>query len=86
MGGGRCGFGTVSIGLEIRLGAENHRRLCHTTCQTGASAPDSGDSTAVAALIDQLAWMDKQIDRLRAMAADSTKAVQGARALHHETA
>lgn len=47
---------------------------------------DSTDSTALAALIDQLAKKDEQIAKLMDTVADGTKAVQGAQALHHETA
>ena len=56
------------------------------TCQTDASTPDGGDSAAVAALIGQLVKKDEQIAKLMETVADSTKAVQGAQALHHETA
>ena len=56
------------------------------TCQTDASTPGGGDSAAVAALIEQLAKKDEQIAKLMETVADSTKAVQGAQALHHETA
>lgn len=41
---------------------------------------------ALAALIDQLAKKDEQIAKLMDTVADGTKAVQGAQALHHETA
>lgn len=41
---------------------------------------------ALAALIDQLAKKDEQIAKLMETVADSTKAVQGAQVLHHETA
>ena len=54
-----------------------------------ASAADGGESTesaALAALISQLAKKDEQIAKLMETVADSTKAVQGAQALHHETA
>lgn len=44
------------------------------------------DSQALAALVDQLAKKDEQIAKLMETVADSTKAVQGAQALHHETA
>ncbi len=44
------------------------------------------DSPALAALIDQLAKKDEQIAKLMETVADSTKAVQGAQVLHHETA
>lgn len=44
------------------------------------------DSPALAALVDQLAKKDEQIARLMETVADSTKAVQGAQVLHHETA
>ena len=47
---------------------------------------DSTDSPALAALIDQLARKDEQIAKLMDTVADGTKAVQGAQALHHETA
>ena len=65
------------------------------TCQTNASTPDGkeSDSPALAALVEQLAVKDeqlarkdKQISKLMETVADSTKAVQGAQALHHETA
>ena len=51
-----------------------------------ARQTDSTDSRALAALIDQLAKKDEQIAKLMDTVADSTKAVQGAQALHHETA
>lgn len=51
-----------------------------------ANKVDSTDSPALAALIDQLAKKDEQIAKLMETVADSTKAVQGAQALHHETA
>ena len=61
---------------------------------------DEADSTALAALVEQLAVKDaqlakkdeqlakkdEQIAKLMETVADSTKAVQGAQALHHETA
>lgn len=57
-------------------------------CQTNASTPDSDENapTAFAALVEQLAVKDAQIAKLMDAVADSTKAVQGAQALHHETA
>lgn len=51
-----------------------------------ANQVGSSDSPALAALIDQLAKKDEQIAKLMETVADSTKAVQGAQALHHETA
>lgn len=51
-----------------------------------AKQADSTDSPALAALIGQLAKKDEQIAKLMETVADSTKAVQGAQALHHETA
>lgn len=50
-----------------------------------ANQVDSTDSSALAALIDQLAKKDEQIAKLMDTVADGTKAVQGAQALHHET-
>lgn len=62
-------------------------------CQTGDSSIGGVDSTAVSALVGQLAVKDaqlakkdEQIAKLMETVADSTKAVQGAQALHHETA
>ena len=51
-----------------------------------ANQVGSADSPALAALIDQLAKKDEQLAKLMDTVADSTKAVQGAQALHHETA
>lgn len=50
-----------------------------------ANQVGSTDSSALAALIDQLATKDEQIAKLMDTVADGTKAVQGAQALHHET-
>lgn len=50
-----------------------------------ANQVGSADSSALAALIDQLAKKDEQIAKLMDTVADGTKAVQGAQALHHET-
>ena len=47
---------------------------------------NQAESTALAALVEQLAVKDAQIAKLMDTVADSTKAVQGAQALHHETA
>lgn len=52
----------------------------------GDERSSGADSPALAALIDQLAKKDEQIAKLMETMADSTKAVQGAQALHHETA
>ena len=51
-----------------------------------ANQLESADSPALAALVEQLAVKDAQIAKLMDAVADSTKAVQGAQALHHETA
>ena len=58
-----------------------------------ANRADSTDSPALAALVEQLAVKDaqlakkdEQIAKLVETVADGTKAVQGAQALHHETA
>ena len=58
-----------------------------------ANPPSRLDSPALAALVEQLAVKDaqlakkdEQIAKLVETVADSTKAVQGAQALHHETA
>lgn len=54
-------------------------------CQTLARQMPAPQTAAVAALIGQLAKKDEQIAKLMETVADSTKAVQGAQALHHET-
>lgn len=51
-----------------------------------ANQLESADSPALAALVEQLARKDEQIAKLMETVAESTKAVQGAQALHHETA
>lgn len=51
-----------------------------------ANKVDSTDSQALTALVEQLVVKDEQIAKLMDTVADSTKAVQGAQALHHETA
>lgn len=88
----------LSAGWGVAQGAAIERairlaRQMPDTCQTGASTHGGGDSAAVAALIEQLAVKDaqlakkdEQIAKLMETVADSTKAVQGAQALHHETA
>jgi len=59
----------------------------------GDERSSGADSPALAALVEQLAVKDaqlakkdEQIAKLMETVADSTKAVQGAQALHHETA
>lgn len=79
----------VAQGAAIERAIRLARQMPDTlpdTCQTGASTHGGGDSVAVAALIEQLAKKDEQIAKLMETVADSTKAVQGAQALHHETA
>lgn len=83
-----AGWG-VAQGAAIERAIRLARQMPDTlpdTCQTGASTNGGGDSAAVAALIEQLAKKDEQIAKLMETVADSTKAVQGAQALHHETA
>lgn len=79
----------IAQGAAIERAIRLARQMPDTlpdTCQTGASTHGGGDSAAVAALIEQLAKKDEQIAKLMETVADSTKAVQGAQALHHETA
>lgn len=83
-----AGWG-VAQGAAIERAIRLARQMPDTlpdTCQTGASTHGGGDSAAVAALIGQLAKKDEQIAKLMETVADSIKAVQGAQALHHETA
>jgi hypothetical protein len=92
----------LSAGWDMSQGAAIERaiRLARQmpdalpdVCQTGDSSIGGVDSTAVSALVGQLAVKDaqlakkdEQIAKLMETVADSTKAVQGAQALHHETA
>ena len=83
-----AGWG-VAQGAAVERAIRLARQMPDTLpdrCQTDASTPGGGDSAAVAALIKQLAKKDEQIAKLMETVADSTKAVQGAQALHHETA
>lgn len=90
-----AGWG-VSQGAAIERAIRLARRepdVLPDVCQTGASAVGGVDSAAVSALVGQLAVKDaqlakkdEQIAKLMETVADSTKAVQGAQALHHETA
>lgn len=81
----------LSAGWGMSQGAAIERairlaRQMPDVCQTGDSSIGGADSPALAALIDQLAKKDEQIAKLMETVADSTKAVQGAQVLHHETA
>lgn len=86
----------VSQGAAIERAIRLARQMPDTlpdVCQTGDSSIGGVDSTAVSALVGQLAVKDaqlakkdEQIAKLMETVADSTKAVQGAQALHHETA
>lgn len=86
----------VSQGAAIERAIRLARQMPDTlpdVCQTGDSSIGGVDSTAVSALVGQLAVKDaqlakkdEQIAKLMETVADSTKAVQGAQALHYETA
>lgn len=86
----------VSQGAAIERAIRLARQMPDTlpdVCQTGDSSIGGVDPTAVSALVGQLAVKDaqlakkdEQIAKLMETVADSTKAVQGAQALHHETA
>lgn len=90
-----AGWG-MSQGAAIERAIRLARQMPDTlpdVCQTGDSSIGGVDSTAVSALVGQLAVKDaqlakkdEQIAKLMETVADSTKAVQGAQALHHETA
>lgn len=91
----------LSIEWSVSQGAAVERAI--RFARQIASAADGGESTestAVSALVaqlavkdsqlavkdSQLAKKDEQIAKLMETVADGTKAVQGAQALHHETA
>ena len=62
---------------------DTHRDTQETHGAARASGPEAPPR---AAPLHQLAKKDEQIAKLMETVADSTKAVQGAQALHHETA
>lgn len=73
---------TATEVVEAAIRAYSSEKYVENT----ANQVGSADSPALAALIDQLAKKDEQIAKLMDTVADGTKAVQGAQALHHETA
>lgn len=78
----------IAQGAVIERAIHDARQVPDTlpdTSNDGGSS-DSSDGAALAALIGQLAKKDEQIAKLMETVADSTKAVQGAQVLHHETA
>lgn len=72
---------TATEVVEDAIHTYSHEKYVGNT----ANQVGSTDSQALTALIDQLAKKDEQIAKLMETVADSTKAVQGAQALHHET-
>lgn len=74
---------TVTEAVEAAI--RSHCRL-DAVGETADVGHRAADSEAVAALVSQLAEKDAQISRLMDMVAEGTRAVQGAQALHHETA
>lgn len=72
---------TATEVVEDAIHTYSHEKYVENT----ANQVGSTDSSALAALIDQLAKKDEQIAKLMDTVADGTKAVQGAQALHHET-
>lgn len=73
---------TATEVVEDAIHAYSHGKYIGNT----ANKVGSTDSQALTALVEQLAAKDEQIAKLMDTVADSTKAVQGAQALHHETA
>lgn len=74
---------TVTEAVEAAIRSHCCPEAGAGTAGAGQRASDSG---AVSALVSQLAEKDAQISRLMDMVAEGTRAVQGAQALHHETA
>ena len=84
---------TATEVVEAAIHAYFSEKYAEKYAGNTVSQADKADSTALAALIEQLAVKDaqlakkdEQIAKLMETVADSTKAVQGAQALHHETA
>ena len=77
---------TATEVVEAAIHAYFSEKYAEKYAGNTANQADEADSTALAALVEQLAVKDAQIAKLMDAVADSTKAVQGAQALHHETA
>lgn len=88
-----CSQTDLIRGFIDSLDEEPHDTQGDTQEIHGAERSSGADSPALAALVEQLsvkdaqlAKKDEQIAKLMDTVADGTKAVQGAQALHHETA
>ncbi len=77
---------TATEVVEAAIHAYFSEKYAEKYAGNTSNQAESADSTALAALVEQLAVKDAQIAKLMDTVADSTKAVQGAQALHHETA
>lgn len=77
--------GGVTVTEAVEAAIRSH---CRPEAGAGTAEAEQrvSDSGAVSALVSQLAEKDAQISRLMDMVAEGTRAVQGAQALHHETA
>ena len=77
---------TATEVVEVAIHAYFSEKYAEKYAGNTSNQAESADSTALAALVEQLAVKDAQIAKLMDTVVDSTKAVQGAQALHHETA
>ena len=77
---------TATEVVEAAIHAYFSEKYAEKYAGNTSNQAESADSTALAALVEQLAVKDAQIAKLMDTVVDSTKAVQGAQALHHETA
>ena len=84
---------TATEVVEAAIRAYFSEKYAEKDVGNTANQAASADSPALAALVEQLAVKDaqlakkdEQIAKLVETVADGTKAVQGAQALHHETA
>ena len=90
---GKTATEVVEAAIHAYFSAYFSEKYAEKYAGNTASQADSADSPALAALVEQLAVKDaqlakkdEQIAKLVETVADSAKAVQGAQALHHETA
>ena len=84
---------TATEVVEAAIHAYFSEKYTEKYARNTSNQAESADSPALAALVEQLAVKDaqlakkdEQIAKLVETVADGTKAVQGAQALHHETA
>ena len=83
----------VTASVQMYFSMKYEQKYEQKYAESAPAEPTAGNSAAVAALVgqlavkdEQLAKKDEQIAKLMDAVADGQRVVQGAQALHHETA